>query len=316
MKKLLVAISLIIIIISGCSMTADNNKDMEAAKQESTSVEKNTSKIDSVEDSLLSPDRILNIAHRGASGHAPEHTIASYALANEMNGDYLEIDLQMTEDGELIAMHDSEVDRTTGGEGAVAELTSEDIDLLDAGEWFNEEHPDLAEPVFSEAKVPTLREIFETFGKESNYYIETKIPEESPGMVEELADVLEEYGMLDDDMEEGQIIIQSFSEASLREMHELEPSLPLIQLLSYDKKADITGEELDNINEYAIGIGANYKHISKEYVQKVRDAGLLVHPYTVNEKEDMERLIDWGVTGMFTNYPDRLNDVLDDMDSE
>src|SRR5699024_11717818 len=84
-----------------------------------------------------------------------------------MNGDYLEIDLQMTEDGELIAMHDSDVDRTTGGEGAVAELTSEDIDLLDAGEWFNEENPDLAEPVFSEAKVPTLREVFETFGKES-----------------------------------------------------------------------------------------------------------------------------------------------------
>src|SRR5699024_12422812 len=91
----------------------------------------------------------------------------------------------------------------TGGEGAVGEVTSEDIDLLDAGEWFNEEHPDLAEPVFSEAKVPTLRELFETFGKESNYYIETKMREELPGMVEELAGVLEEYGMLDDDMEEG-----------------------------------------------------------------------------------------------------------------
>ncbi|MBU5465325.1 hypothetical protein KQI49_00595 [Virgibacillus sp. MSJ-26] len=70
MKKLLVAISLIIIIISGCSMTADNNKDMEAAKQESTSVEKNTSEIDSVEDSLLSPDRILNIAHRGLKSNS------------------------------------------------------------------------------------------------------------------------------------------------------------------------------------------------------------------------------------------------------
>lgn len=298
--------------MSGCSAKTD--KDMEAAAgQDVSPTEKNDSENDSLEDSLLSPNRILNIAHRGASGHAPEHTIASYEKVEEMSGDYIEIDLQMTKDGELIAMHDSDISRTTDGEGDVSELTIDEINILDAGKWFNEENPDQAEPVFSQARVPTLRDIFETFGKDANYYIETKIPEESPGMVNELVSVLNEYDMLDDDMEEGQIIIQSFSEASLREMQELEPSLPLIQLISYQEKAEITDEELNNMTKYAIGIGANYKHITKDYVQKVRDAGLLLHPYTVNEKKDMKRMIEWGVTGMFTNYPDRLDEVLKEM---
>src|SRR5690625_7233264 len=67
--------------------------------------------------SLLSPKRIVNIAHRGASGHAPEHTLVSYETSEEMTGDYLEIDLQMTKDNQLIAMHDAELSRTTDGDG-------------------------------------------------------------------------------------------------------------------------------------------------------------------------------------------------------
>ena len=311
MKKLLYILIMLLIVITGCSTTTGD--DMQAVEKPDSSDQDKTEN-NRLEESLLSPDRIMNIAHRGASGYAPEHTIASYDMVEELNGDYLEIDLQMTKDGELIAMHDPDVSRTTEGEGEVSTLTTEEIDLLDAGEWFNEENPDLAEPAFSEAKVPTLKEIFETFGKDANYYIETKFPDESPGMVNELVSVLDEYGMLDEDMEEGQIIIQSFSEASLREVQDLEPDLPLIQLISYQEKAEITDEELENITDYAIGIGANYKYISKDYVQKARDADLLVHPYTVNEKKDMKQMLDWGVTGMFTNYPDRLDEVLEELD--
>ncbi|HLR51395.1 MAG TPA: glycerophosphodiester phosphodiesterase [Candidatus Avamphibacillus sp.] len=305
------------LILVGCIDASD--VETGAGGQGDTAVEKDEDVSEAIghsNDSLLSPDQILNIAHRGASGHAPEHTIESYEKGQELGGDYIEIDLQMTKDGELIAMHDPDVSRTTDGEGEVSELTIEAINILDAGEWFNEENPELAEPAFSQAQIPTLSDIFEAFGKDANYYIETKNPDESPGMVKELVSVLEEFGMLDEDMEEGQIIIQSFSKASLKEMQELEPSLPLIQLISYQEQAEITDEELDNIVEYAVGIGANYKYITEDYVQKVREAGLLIHPYTVNEKEDMERMIEWGVTGMFTNYPDRLEEVLAEMESE
>lgn len=265
---------------------------------------------ESIEQSLLSPNRILNIAHRGASGHAPEHTMESYRLGEEMNGDYIEIDLQMTKDGTLIAMHDEDVSRTSHQEGLVSDLTIEEIKQLDVGSWFNERFPHLANSKFTNLTVPTLDEIVTEFGTSANYYIETKQPNENPGMTNELIRVLQEHDLINQNVREGQVIIQSFSEESLKEIHKLEPSLPIIQLISYTKKAKISMQELENIREYAVGIGVNYKHLSQKYIQQVRDAGLLIHPYTVNEKSKMKQLIDWGVTGMFTNYPDRLDEVI------
>src|SRR5690625_1233455 len=82
--------------------------------------------------SLLSPTRILHIAHRGASGHAPEHTLVSYEASEEMTGDYLEIDLQMTKDNQLIAMHDAELSRTTDGDELVKGHTIDEITRSEA----------------------------------------------------------------------------------------------------------------------------------------------------------------------------------------
>ncbi|SHG94601.1 glycerophosphodiester phosphodiesterase [Ornithinibacillus halophilus] len=266
------------------------------------------------DDSLLSPNRFLNIAHRGASGYAPEHTLVAYQTGEEMSADYIEIDLQLTKDGSLIAMHDGDISRTTDHEGSVKDMILEEIKVLDAGTWFNEENPDMAQPVFNQIEIPTLDEIFETFGTDSNYYIETKTPEQYPDMVKELVSTLEKHGLIGDDVPEGKVIIQSFSKDSLLEVAKLAPSLPLVQLISYKGKARISDKELRELQEYAVGVGVNYSTLQKDYVEKVRNAGLLLHPYTVNEKEDMERLIEWGVTGMFTNYPDRLNEVLEEME--
>src|SRR5690625_2453533 len=215
--------------------------------------------------SLLSPKRIVNIAHRGASGHAPEHTLVSYETSEEMTGDYLEIDLQMTKDNQLIAMHDAELSRTTDGDGLVKDHTIDEIKVLDAGTWFNEEHPQQAQPVFNQLEVPTLEDILEEFGADANYYIEIKTPEEYPNMVEALISMLEDYHLIGPDVTEGKVMIQSFSEASLREVKEVEPSLPLIQLISYNEKAEISQAELARIKEYAIGIGVNYKSLDKAY---------------------------------------------------
>src|SRR5699024_3179976 len=134
---------------------------------------------------------------------------------------------------------------------------------LDAGSWFNEEFPDLAEPVFSQIRVPTLPEIIETFGTDANYYIETKTPEEYPEMAERLIALLQEKQLLGGDLPEGKVIIQSFSEESLREVKQIDPSIPLIQLISYNRMASISKNELERIKEYAVGIGANYEKLSK-----------------------------------------------------
>src|SRR5690625_2157302 len=164
--------------------TADTDIDTEMELDKENEAQDVVQQVD--EESLLSPNRVLNIAHRGASGHAPEHTLISYETGEEMISDYIEIDLQMTLDGELIAMHDSDVSRTTDGQGLVKDLTLEDIKILDAGTWFNDENPDLAQPVFSNLRIPTLDEVIEKFGTDANYYIETKTPEEYPSMMREL----------------------------------------------------------------------------------------------------------------------------------
>ncbi|MED2977877.1 glycerophosphodiester phosphodiesterase [Bacillus swezeyi] len=258
----------------------------------------------------LNPNKILNVAHRGASGHAPEHTLLAYKLGQKMKGDYIEIDLQMTKDGELIAMHDETLDRTTNGTGLVKDYTLAEIKKLDAGSWFNEKHPKLARPEYAGLKVPTLEEVIQTFGRSARYYIETKSPEVYDHMEEKLLNILNKYKLTGPNRHSSKVIIQSFSPESLKIIHDQNPAIPLVQLLWYDKPAFITDAELENYKSYSIGLGMNFDRIDEAYIQKVRSHGLLIHPYTVNQKEDMKRLLDWGVTGMFTNFPDRLQEVL------
>ncbi|KXI82971.1 glycerophosphodiester phosphodiesterase, partial [Bacillus cereus] len=167
---------------------------------------------------------IKNIAHRGASAYAPEHTIAAYKLGQQLKGDYIEIDLQMTKDGYLVAMHDETLNRTTNGTGLVKEHTLEELKQLKADSSFNEKHPNLAKKEYENAKVPTLEEVIEVFGHDANYYIETKSPDEYPGMEEKLLEIINHYEIQD------KVIIQSFSEESLQKIHNLNINIPLVQL--------------------------------------------------------------------------------------
>jgi glycerophosphoryl diester phosphodiesterase len=260
---------------------------------------------------------ILNIAHRGASGHAPEHTLAAYELARKMEADYIEIDLQMTKDGVLVALHDETLDRTTNGTGLVKDHTLQEIKQLDAGTWFNEKYPEKANPSYSGLAVPTLEEVVQKFGTSVNYYIETKEPSFYPGMEEELLRILDKYNLSEKNGRLPRVVIQSFSPDSLKKIHALDPNIPLVQLLWYEPgipgAARITGDQLTEIKKYAIGIGVNYQKIDPAYVKKVREHGLLIHPYTVNNPVDMRMLLDWGVTGLFTDYPNVFREVLKEL---
>ncbi|MBF7147034.1 glycerophosphodiester phosphodiesterase [Bacillus toyonensis] len=249
-------------------------------------------------------NHIKNIAHRGASAYAPEHTIAAYKLGQQLKGDYIEIDLQMTKDGHLVAMHDETVNRTTNGKGLVKEHTLEEMKQLNVGSFFNEKYPNLAKKEFENAKVPKLKEIIEMFGHNANYYIETKSPDEYPGMEEKLLEIIKYYQISD------KVIIQSFSEESLQKIHSLHANIPLVQLLSYQKSVQLNELEIEKYKTYCIGLGMNYKYIDSAYVKKIKKHGLEVHPFTVDNEKDMKKLLSWGVDGMFTNYPDRLHSIL------
>ncbi|PFX90225.1 glycerophosphodiester phosphodiesterase [Bacillus mycoides] len=250
-------------------------------------------------------NHIKNIAHRGASAYAPEHTLEAYQLGQQLKGDYIEIDLQMTKDGHLVAMHDETLNRTTNGTGFVKDHTLDEIKQLNAGSFFNKKHPNLAKKEFEDTKVPILEEIIETFGHNANYYIETKSPDEYPGMEEKLLEIINHYQIND------KVIIQSFSEESLRKIHSLNDNIPLVQLLSFKKAVQLTDSEIEKYKTYCIGLGMNYKYIDAAYVKKIKNYGLEIHPFTVNNEKDMKKLLSWGIDGMFTNYPDRLHSVLD-----
>jgi glycerophosphoryl diester phosphodiesterase len=264
---------------------------------------------------------VLNIGHRGASGYAPEHTIPSYDLALEQGADYIEIDLQMTKDGVLVAMHDDTLDRTAVAppgvperfcSGPVIKRTLEQIRMCDVGSWFNEANPQYANPEYVGLQIPTLEEIFQRYGTSVNYYIETKNPEAAPVMEEELLRLMEEYGLIPDPAEPAnwQVLIQSFSPASLQKIYALEPSLPLIQLFSSTETSQTIQAQLDLVSTYAVGIGPSKTDVDAALVEAAHDRCLDVHPSTVNETAEMQALIDLGVDGMFTNFPDRLDALL------
>lgn len=291
----MIASASLLMVICGCSESGPAQKEKRQVVKEEDSVP------------------VFSISHRGASAYAPEHTFASYELAENIKADYLEIDLQMTKDGHLIAMHDTTVDRTTDGTGRVKDMTLDQIKDLDAGSWYNEDHADGARAVYKGLTVPTLEEIFQRYGNTANYYIETKSPDLYPGMEDELLRLIDNYGLEDEMSEVPKVIIQSFSEQSLLNIHKRNKKIPLIQLLRYKEPATISDAQLDEIKQYATGIGMDYTKIDKPYVQKVRKAGLSVHPYTVNNREDMKQLIEWGADGMFTNQPDQLKVVKDEL---
>jgi glycerophosphoryl diester phosphodiesterase len=262
---------------------------------------------------------VLNIGHRGASGYAPEHTILAYDLALEQGADYIEIDLQMTADGVLVAMHDDTLDRTADApegvpeeycSGPVIERTLEQIKMCDVGSWFNEAYPEYASDEYVGLQIPTLEEIFQRYGKSVNYYIETKNPEAAPGMEEELLRLMEEYDLIKPAAKRWQVLIQSFSAESLLKIHALEPSLPLIQLFSDTETSESIQASLAEVSTYAVGIGPSKTDVDAALVEAAHALCLDVHPYTVNETAEMEALIAVGVDGMFTNFPDRLEELL------
>ncbi|MEW8970279.1 MAG: glycerophosphodiester phosphodiesterase [Mesobacillus sp.] len=250
---------------------------------------------------VLTEDFII-IAHRGASAYAPEHTLPAYDLAMDSGADYIEIDLQMTKDGELIALHDEQVDRTTNGSGIAKALTLNKIKALEAGSWFNEKQHQLADPAYEKVEIPTLDEIFQRYGRSANYYIETK----SPGMEEELINLLRKHSLV---QSESKVIIQSFHSKSLRKIHKLEPGIPQVQLYRYSEKARLTDRELRLLKKYASGIGANFGSVDEDYIKKAHRHGLAVHLFTVNEDEDIQWAYEIGADGVFTDYPEKRPDT-------
>lgn len=251
----------------------------------------------------LPSEPFLVIAHRGASAYAPAHTFASYELAIEMGAHYIELDLHRTKDGKLVVLHNDSIE-LNGHEVEIDEITSDVLSAFTPAEEFNQPTNRYASQKFSSLRVPSLEQVLREFGNQTNYYIEIKSPDRYPGIERQLIDQLSDHHLLDRDDPLPKVIIQSFSSDSLKEVHALSPETPLIQLYSYKRKAKLSPAKLKKVSRYASGIGVNAPVVTNRLVKNVHEAGLAIHPFTVNETEQLSSLISMGVDGVFTDKPD------------
>jgi len=260
------------------------------------------------------------IAHRGASGNLPEHTLESYALAYGQGAHYIEPDLLVTRDGHLIALHDQTLDATTNvaevfpekarpdGRFYAIDFSLEEIKQLRVNERIN---PITGQQVYPgrfpaslsapEFRIPTLEEILElvqglnrSTGRDVGIYPETKSPswhrEQGQEIERILLSVLHRY---DYRTREDNVIIQSFERESLLRLRELGSEHTIVQLIGgrgRENDAMATPEGLDRIAEYADGIGPAMTRIidvagrpvsDNELVREAHRRGLKVHPYTM-----------------------------------
>lgn len=236
--------------------------------------------------------KVDNVAHRGASGYAPENTIAAYDKAVEMKADYIEIDVQRSKDGELVLIHDTTVDRTTDGTGKVGELTFQQLRALDAGNWKGDS--------FHGEKIPTFAEILNRYHGKIGILIELKAPELYPGIEESIAQELKTRNL--DKPQNEKIIIQSFNFESVKKMNNLLPKVPMGVLTSF--KAHTSEQALQDFSAYADYFNPSYSLVTKDLVDQVHNLGMKISSWTVRSHESADFLLDMGVDAIITDYPD------------
>lgn len=186
------------------------------------------------------------IAHRGASHDAPESTTPAYLLARELGADYLELDLQRTRDGVLVAVHDDTLARTSDvaqrypdrRDSPVSAFSLAELKALDAGSWFNQAYPQRARTSFEKLQILTLDEVMDIAEgnpeRNPGLYIETKVPGQFPGIEAQLQARLKARGWLD---RPGRVVLQTFDRNSLGLLHKSMPQVPKILLLWVGKGA-------------------------------------------------------------------------------
>ena len=226
-------------------------------------------------------------AHRGAINRFNENTITSYKIASGEDVDALEIDLRMTKDYVLIAMHDETIDRTTNGTGRVSELTLKDIKSCVTLGLYNGE--------ITMEEIPTLGEVFQTFGSNQKYYIETRLVYGETAMEEVLVKMLSDHQLLDKE----KVAIQSFSEESLEKMTELAPDLQLTLLF---REGEFELDKALTVDFPVIGMESTDATV--EVVNALHSQGKEVHvffnaPETLEEQQ--EKMKQLNIDGYFTD---------------
>jgi glycerophosphoryl diester phosphodiesterase len=223
---------------------------------------------------------VLTIAHRGASRDAPENTLEAFALAVEQGADMIETDLHLTEDGEIVLVHDPEI-----GDTEIGRLPLEEV---------RRRLP----------TAPTLAETLDAFGDRIPFNLELKKGGEVEyhGLERRVLDQVLKRGLLE------QTLFSSFYDSSLERLAKLEPQTRRGLLIS--RRAPLAIEErADRLEVEAVHPERDV--LTPELLETLQVEGFRVHVFTVDDPADQKRLIDWGVDGIFTNTPRDLRELLD-----
>jgi len=237
----------------------------------------------------------LIFAHRGFSSIAPENTLAAFQKAVEIDADGIELDVQLSADGEIMVIHDTKLERTTNGIGKVSNHPLSSLKALDAGSWFSNEYKDVS--------IPTLGEVFSLIPKEMLINVELK---SDPDQVKTLPEKV--VSLIKENKNQQQILISSFNHEMLREIQKHLSGI-MIGLLA---QPSLLGFKTRNISSKQIqhdALHPYFRDVNSGLIKRYNNKGRRIHTYTVNKEEQMRKLFKMGVHGIFTDHPDRAIEV-------
>jgi len=228
-------------------------------------------------------------AHRGASAHAPENTLAAFELALAQNADAIELDVKLSADGQVVVIHDPSVDRTTGGQGRVKDLSLAQLQLLDAGSFFSDK--------FRGEKIPALEEVFEAVGKRTFINVElTNYDTPRDQLVETVCMLVRKFEL------QNRVMFSSFFASNLSKARACLPGVPR-GLLALNGLLGAWARSFGFVFGRYQALHPHLKDVTPEQVQRVHRLNRRIHVWTVNAAEDMRRLFRWGVDAIFTDDP-------------
>jgi len=248
----------------------------------------------------------LIVAHRGASGDAPENTLPAFRLAWKQGADAMEGDFHLTRDGHIVCWHDFDTEKRAGVKHVIAESTLAQIQLLDAGSWKGD--------AWRGTSAPTLAQAITTVPEDKLFYIEVK---SGPESVPALLNVLD-LGALED----AQIVMISFQQETVRAFKTARPDWTSNWLTSFreDEAGQMrpTAEEIIEVVKELGADGVGFKgmaHIDQLFVNTLKAAGLGVHVWTINEAAEARRFRDLGVDSITTDFPAKIRASLGEGES-
>jgi len=243
----------------------------------------------------MNPQHPLNIGHRGAGGLAPGNTLAAFQVALDLGIDGVELDVHLCRTGEVVVIHDFTVDATTNGTGRVKDLSLDELKALDAGSWFDAR--------FAGERIPTLAEVFDTVGDRLLVNVELKsFSPRTDGLEAEVIRLIRERKLA------RTALISSFNPFALWRTRRLAPDLKLGLLYAHNLPLPLRRAWLAFLSRPE-ALHPDYSMVDEALMARARVNGREVNTWTVNEPDDMRRMIALGVDGIITDRPDVLREV-------